>query len=241
MFEDALAVSQARRPSLTERWPALASFSFQIAVAIALVTLPLLHPATVVLHPKVPDVLIAPLQKRPLPVQRVQAAMSSTSTALSETRQVFMKAPVIHELLPQTDAHPFTLPISKGNGMAVDGSINPALTAAAAGPHVTAASLHAPAGPVHVSSGVSAGLLLAPIHSIYPEIARIARVEGTVIVEAVITTGGTIDRMHVVSGPPMLREAALDALRTAHYKPYRLNGVPIEVQTTISVSFHLAS
>jgi len=241
MFEDALAVSQVRRPSLMERWPALASFSFQIAIAITMITFPALHPAKLAVHPKMPHVLIAPLQKPPLPVQRVEAAMSSASTALPEMPQAFTKAPVIRGLLPQNDAQSFPLPISQGNEMGGDAPINAVLAAAAPGPHITVASSHTTAGPVHVSSGVSAGLLLAPIRPIYPEIARIARVQGTVTIEAVITTRGTIDRMYVVSGPPMLREAALDAIHAAHYKPYRLNGVPIEVQTTISVSFHLAN
>jgi TonB family C-terminal domain len=84
-------------------------------------------------------------------------------------------------------------------------------------------------------------MLIAPIRPIYPEIARVARVEGTVVVEATISLTGTIESLHVVSGPAMLRTAALDAIRTARYQPYRLNGSPTEVQTTISVNFHMGS
>ena len=80
---------------------------------------------------------------------------------------------------------------------------------------------------------------MAPIRPIYPVIARAAGVQGTVIVEAVISRIGTIESLHVVSGPPMLQSAALDAIREARYHPYRLNGEPTEVQTTITVNFRI--
>ncbi|MDW5265265.1 MULTISPECIES: energy transducer TonB [Acidobacteriaceae] len=108
-------------------------------------------------------------------------------------------------------------------------------------PHVAVVSAHTSKSPVRISSGVSAGMLLSPIRPIYPEIARAAHVEGTVVVEATISRTGTIESLHVISGPPMLQRAAIDAIRTARYQPYRLNGSPTEVQTTISVSFRMGS
>ena len=77
-------------------------------------------------------------------------------------------------------------------------------------------------------------MLIAPIHPVYPMIAKAARVEGTVVVEAVISRTGTIESLHVVSGPVMLQGAAIDAIREARYQPYRLNGEPTEVQTVIT-------
>ncbi|GGG85474.1 hypothetical protein GCM10011585_31730 [Edaphobacter dinghuensis] len=59
--------------------------------------------------------------------------------------------------------------------------------------------------------------------------------------EATISRTGMIESLHVVSGPAMLQPAAIDAIRTARYQPYRLNGIPTEVQTTISVNFRLGS
>jgi protein TonB len=84
-----------------------------------------------------------------------------------------------------------------------------------------------------------AGMLLSPIRPVYPVIAKAAGVSGTVVVEAVISKSGTIESLHVISGPGMLREAALDAIRSARYQPFRLNGEPTEVQTTITVNFRL--
>jgi periplasmic protein TonB len=82
-------------------------------------------------------------------------------------------------------------------------------------------------------------MLMAPIHPVYPQIAIVTRTQGAVIVEAVISKVGRIDSAHVISGPPMLRQAALDAVEGAHYHPYLLTGVPVEVQTTVTVVFQL--
>jgi TonB family protein len=65
------------------------------------------------------------------------------------------------------------------------------------------------------SSKVSAGLLLAPIRPVHPPIAKAAHVEGTVVVEAVISKAGTIESLRVVGGPPMLQTAAMEAIRAA--------------------------
>src|ERR1700748_3534575 len=82
------------------------------------------------------------------------------------------------------------------------------------GPAVTVAPVKAPAR-INVSTGVMEGRLLAPIRPAYPAIARAARVEGAVVVEAVISRKGMIESLHVVSGPAMLQNAALEAIREA--------------------------
>jgi protein TonB len=82
-------------------------------------------------------------------------------------------------------------------------------------------------------------MLLTPIRPVYPAPARAAGVQGTVVVDAIISRTGTIESLHVVSGPLMLQNAALDAIREARYRPFRLNGEPTEVQTTITVNFRI--
>ena len=82
-------------------------------------------------------------------------------------------------------------------------------------------------------------MLLSPIRPAYPAIAKIAGVQGTVVIEATISKAGRVETLHVVSGPEMLRNAATDAVRDARYAPYQLNGEPVEVQTTITVVFRL--
>jgi protein TonB len=92
---------------------------------------------------------------------------------------------------------------------------------------------------VIVSAGVAGGMLIRKTPPQYPSIAKSARVQGTVVVSATITKAGTVENLQVVSGPAMLRQAALDAVRSWKYKPYLLNNQPTEVQTTISVDFNL--
>ncbi len=92
---------------------------------------------------------------------------------------------------------------------------------------------------VSISSGVATGLLLQRREPVYPALAKQANVSGTVVLEATISKFGTIQGMHVLSGPVMLRQAAMDAVGSWRYKPYLLNSQPVEVQTTINVTFSL--
>jgi protein TonB len=84
-----------------------------------------------------------------------------------------------------------------------------------------------------------AGRLLAPIQPRYPPIAIAGHVQGTVVVTATIDRTGRIVGLQVVSGPIMLRGAAVDAIKDARYQPYLLNGTPTEVETTIAVNFRM--
>jgi TonB family protein len=97
-----------------------------------------------------------------------------------------------------------------------------------------------PGGPMLLSGGVAAGLLLQPVAPIYPPIARAAHVQGTVVLHAILSKTGYVENLKVISGPPMLQGAALDAVRQWKYRPYLLNGEPTEVDTTINVNFTIA-
>jgi protein TonB len=83
------------------------------------------------------------------------------------------------------------------------------------------------------------GLLINKTPPIYPRIAIAVRSEGTVVLQATISKSGTIENLRVVSGPPMLQQAAIDAVQTWRYKPYLLGGEPVEVETTVNVIFTL--
>ena len=74
----------------------------------------------------------------------------------------------------------------------------------------------------------------------YPPLARQARIQGMVVLQAVIGKDGTIQNLRVVSGHPMLAQAALEAVKQWRYKPYYLNGEPVDVDTTINVNFTLS-
>ena len=94
---------------------------------------------------------------------------------------------------------------------------------------------------VRISQGVTKGLLIRRVEPSYPTLARAARVQGEVVLSAVISVNGEIENLQLVSGHPMLVPAALTAVKQWRYKPYLLNGQPTEVETTITVIFTLSS
>jgi protein TonB len=94
---------------------------------------------------------------------------------------------------------------------------------------------------VRISQGVTKGLLVHRVEPVYPSIARAARVQGDVVLSAVINTNGDIQNLQLVSGHPMLVPNAIAAVKQWRYKPYLLNGQPVEVETTITVIFALTN
>ena len=123
------------------------------------------------------------------------------------------------------------------------GAAAPATTerAAAATPTTT----EAPPAPaptpkeVRVSSGVAQGLLVQQVSPRYPLLAKQTRVEGTVVLQAVIGKNGSVKNVKAVSGNPLLVPAAIDAVKLWRYKPYQLDGEPVEANTQINVKFSL--
>jgi protein TonB len=93
---------------------------------------------------------------------------------------------------------------------------------------------------VRVSQGVSQGLLVRRVQPNYPPLARQARIQGTVVLRAVISKDGSIENLTLVSGHPMLAPAAIDAVKQWKYRPYLLNGEPVEVDTEVLVNFTLS-
>ena len=93
--------------------------------------------------------------------------------------------------------------------------------------------------PPVISSGVATGMLIHRTAPVYPLAAKAAHVAGTVEVQATIAKDGTIREPRAVNGPELLRQAAVDAVRTWRYKPYELNHEPVEVETTVEVIFSL--
>jgi protein TonB len=93
---------------------------------------------------------------------------------------------------------------------------------------------------VRVSQGVTQGLLIRKVQPNYPPLARQARIQGTVLLQAEISKDGTIENLRLISGHPMLAPAAIEAVKQWRYKPYILNGEPVEVETQITVNFTLS-
>lgn len=96
-----------------------------------------------------------------------------------------------------------------------------------------------PAAPVRISH-ISEGNLIRRVQPVYPPLARMARIQGVVALQAVISRDGTIENLKVLTGHPMLARAAVEAVSQWRYRPYILNNQPVEVETQITVNFSLA-
>jgi protein TonB len=93
---------------------------------------------------------------------------------------------------------------------------------------------------VRVSQGVSQGLRIKFVQPNYPPLARQARIQGQVILQAEISKEGTIQNLQLISGHAMLAPAAIEAVKQWRYKPYLLNGEPVAVETQVVVNFSLS-
>jgi protein TonB len=92
---------------------------------------------------------------------------------------------------------------------------------------------------IRISQGVTQGSLIHKIEPGYPTLAMRARISGLVVLHAIISKEGEIKELSLVSGHPLLAPAAIEAVRQWRYRPFLLNGEPIEVETTITVTFQL--
>ena len=119
----------------------------------------------------------------------------------------------------------------------VIGSVISATSSMAAVPRFVAATPQR----IRVSAGVTKGMCIHREEPVYPVLAKSARVQGQVVMTAIIDTKGQIQDLQLVSGHPMLVPAAIAAVTKWRYRPYLLNGQPVEVETTITVIFTLTS
>jgi len=118
-------------------------------------------------------------------------------------------------------------------GIAAPGSSGPLPNIA--GPNAPAPVLQR----LNISQGVSQGLLIKKVAPVYPATALHLRIEGSVQMLATVSKEGDITEVKVLSGAPQLAQAAADAVKRWKYKPYLLNGEPVEIQTQITINFKM--
>jgi protein TonB len=234
MFEDSTFETMGRIHTRSRGWM-MATFAFNSSILLALVIIPILHPEML---PRITNAIPidapAPVNP-PVPVVRAQQAPAAPSHAASSPIQ----AP---RLIPPAPSIPITIddpgPIGPlvftGDPGGMGSPDNP-FNGRGTHPDVR----QAPPATQHVSSGVMQGMLIDKVIPTYPAVARVTRSSGTVVLQATISRGGTIENLRVVSGPALLRQAALDAVKRWRYRPYMLNGQPVEVETSVEVNFTL--
>ena len=256
MFEDSLLESGGRNSKLHRRgpWATVISFVVQAALIGVLVLIPLLYTESL---PKeqLMVYLVAPPPPPPPPpppaAAPVMKAVVKPPTTQIDNGQ--LKAPTkIPEkiaMIKEEPPPPSAAGVEGGVVGGVPGGQAGGVVGGVLGSIVTAAPVElAKASPppppppqrVKVSAGVTAGLLMTKVQPSYPLLAKQARIQGTVVLQAVIGKDGSIQNLRAVSGHPMLIQSAIDAVRQWRYKPYFLNGEPVEVDTQVTVNFTLA-
>lgn len=237
MFEDSLLESTGRIRTRS-KWYALGSFVIQATALAVLILIPYVYPAALPPH-ALTSLLVAPSPPplAPAPAPRVVSARAHVPVN-APAQPVNLTVPsVIPNQIHQGDNASVPPQIITGIG---DVRGSNAISLLGAPPPIPPAPPRAKvSGPVRISSGVAEGHLLAPIQPVYPVIAKAARIQGRVVIEAIISKQGFVAQAHVLSGQPMLAQAALEAVSRARYQPYKLNGEPVEVDTTISIDFVL--
>jgi protein TonB len=236
MFEDATFHSSSAIPNQTPKWMLLA-LAFNLSVLSALISLPLIYPEGLPAR-LLQRALYAPAP--PLAAQPQPRTAQPASTQTSTVRNPFTAPPVIPTQISMIPDNP--PPAGVFNGIPSDGVPggldNPASVFHPNPPPV----VHPPTPQrMTISGGVTEGLLVFRTTPAYPPIAMAARVSGTVVLAATISKSGSIEDLRVVSGPAMLRNSAMDAVKNWRYRPYLLNNQPVEVETTINVVFSMGN
>lgn len=248
MFEDSLLESSGRLKKSGNRWTTLISFVLQVLFVGVLVLIPLIYTEAL---PKqqLMTFLVAPPPPPPPPpppaatpqVQKVVKVQTELDNGQLRTPTAIPKKIA---MIKEEDTPPPSSGVMGGVVGGVVGGTSGGVVGGVIGSIVSNAPVAVPkvATPqrVRVSQGVTEGLLVHKVTPQYPPIARQARIAGSVVLAALISKNGTIENLRVISGHPMLTASALDAVKQWRYKPYVLNGEPVEVETQITVNFNLS-
>jgi periplasmic protein TonB len=243
MFEQSLVetTSEGRR---RKGWTAIASYVVEAIAIGVLIAMPLFYSEALplndhpIFHPPTrygPDnVRIVSTEHMPR-VDRVQPAINRLYAPQSIPNRIDRTSDPVStgRTIPGDE---ISGAITDGNPDGVQNSILASVMRNAAVPP----PLHAVAAPVIRTSRAQESLLIRQIKPTYPPLAVSTRTQGTVMMQAMISRDGSIESLEVLSGHPLLVKAAVDAVKQWRYRPFLLNGEPMEVQTRITVNFTLS-
>jgi periplasmic protein TonB len=245
MFEDSL-IESGGRLSTKRGMTTTISFLLQVALVGILVLIPLLFTEAL---PKTQlmTFLVAPPPPPPPPPPPAAAPIKIVKQVQTDIvngqLRTPTKIPEKVQMIKEDEAPP---PVMSAAGVVggVPGGVPGGSMGGVIGGIISSTPVAVPkvATPqrVRVSQGVTQGLLIRKVQPNYPPLARQARIQGSVLLQAEISKEGTIENLHLISGHPMLAPSAIEAVKQWRYKPYILNGEPVEVETQITVNFTLS-
>jgi periplasmic protein TonB len=237
MFEDSLMESGGKIRT-NQKYTTTLSFVIEAVVVGFLILLPLLITEALPLH-QLNSFLVAPPPPPPPPPPPAAAPVQKViqHEVVNGELRTPSKIPKQIKMIKEEETPPSTGVmggvVGGVPGGQVGGVMGSIIGSGAPPPKVAAPQK------LRVSQGVAEGNLLRKIEPQYPQMAKVAHIQGDVLLAATISKGGAIENLHQISGHPILVQAAMEAVKQWKYKPYLLNGEPVEVETTIKVSFKM--
>ena len=237
MFEDSLIESGGKLK--TKRGQAsLVAFIFEGILIGIMVLIPLLFTEALPKAQLMMSLVAPPPPPPPPPPPAVVHIVKQVQTnIINDQLRTPTKIPKKIEMIKEDAAPP---PMTAGvvGGISGPGAVGGVIGGIISSTPVAVPKVATPTR-IRVSQGVTQGLKIRDVKPSYPPLARQARIQGSVLLQAVISKDGSIQGLRVISGHPMLIPAAIDAVKQWKYKPYILNGEPVEVDTQITVNFTL--
>ncbi len=245
MFEEMVVSSQTSKKT-NKPWTVMLSMGIQVTLLAILVLIPLIYTEAL---PKamLSTMLVAPPPPPPPPPppQPTQIVKVKPQVHLMQNNQLVAPKIIpkdIKIIKEEAEPDPNTMGMTGGvPGGVAGGSMGGVLGGVIGG----AGGAPPPPRPsqtrIRQGGAVTAASLINRVQPVYPPLARQTRVSGTVRLHAIISKDGSVQQLEVMSGHPLLVQAALDAVRQWRYRPTLLNGEPVEVDTTIDVIFSLNS
>ena len=210
------------------------SIAVHLAALVLLFIVPLAAPVvlSVPASPVPPYIKAAAIPPAPAPPRAASASRAPLQPAAPTGAPMTIVPEVDQPIAVSAITDPFGIPEAPGDTGVLGVVTKPVeVPPPAPAPH--------PAGPVRAGELLVAPKKLVDVRPVYPEIARSARKEGTVILEAVLDRTGRVSRVRVTKSSPLLDQAAIDAVRQWQYSPSTLHGQPVEVLMTVTITFTL--
>jgi protein TonB len=245
MFEE-MVVSSPTSKKTNKPWTVIVSMIFQCTFLAILILIPLIYTEAL---PKamLSTMLVAPPPPPPPPPPPAATPIVKVKPQVHLMQNNQLVAPKVIPkdvkiIKEEAEPDPNTLGMQGGVPGGVAGGSMGGVLGGVIGGAGTAPPPPKPAqSRIRQGGAVQAALLVNKVQPSYPPLARQTRVSGTVRLHAVISKEGAVQQLEVLSGHPLLVQAALDAVRQWRYRPTLLNGEPVEVDTTIDVIFSLNS
>jgi protein TonB len=236
MFADSLLES-APHSEHRSAWTKLTSALLQSFALAVILAIPLFHVERLQIIPPLPSIRMTPLPQPP--AVQAQSSARSYSTAPTIERELVQPNHIPTTIArisdkPQSPEAPFTAVPCVGNcgaGIPITNILSP-------GPPIIVVQPPHPARPIRVSE-MKLGDLIHKVVPEYPMAAKQLRIQGTVVLMAIVGKDGRVEHVQLMSGPPLLVQPAMRAVEQWQYRPYLLNQEPVEVQTQVTVNFVL--